>query len=1518
MAVSLDEAFKQESEREEKEKDEEVGFFESALAGVATGLWNIPKGVFSLGATMLDLVGDTNMARDVEAWFDEQNPWDDEAEARTIGKITTALSQIAIPAGVGFKVGSAAARAWQAKNATDIAQKALAAKKAGKYFSLARAGELISKTPGRASLTGGIVGSGLGEAVVADEDIGTFADMAEGTSLEPLALTMMDKNQSLEGREDAFRRLKNRLKFGTEGALFNLALVGAGKGIQRLRGRGAHKGLDEGLDEYGKTTIEQDFQKVGSRYGLRPEGTGTKAIHEMKGYHQGTEKAIRRAAGVTVAEVDTAIKDLGKNISDVQGYRNTPAGQELFRKNLMDKVLAPNPKDKFGRNIDAGTLLKPEAKTRILKELELVRRYNKLRHKIRELTPRMNNPRLDMDARRALQQELDTLRNEWNSLRRTNPDIIDLVKRVEGEGAFKADDYYRSTDENLTGDAAKALKQMMDEVSKTGGAIKPLEDSVIQMRMAIDNMSGRLGIGGTSDEAFETVKANLGKYMTKVYRHHEQKGLWGLGKYKPMAEEINAAKSSFVDSRLIGARRKILADKLKAANASARAATTPGTLAEVIKKGDPMWQQFEKEAIEQVDKLSKNPKYIEGIEREADEAIARYLDKIAKDEIAVPGSIKKKGFGDVDVKELDEIRIDNSVLKERVLEPWQRHLLGEVKDPSYTFFATVGKQAHLNSTLRIMDDIAKMGTQGDNPFVKTADEVIDAIDPRTGDVDVRKWKKVDGLEGIATPLDNLYIKAPYYDAIFDTRSNWLDRSSVGLFYKYAILGPKATSQIAKTILSPLTHVRNALSAGAFVAANGAFFPNYGDIQMLLPKALGGQAIYKQAWNLSGKRVLGTMTKADEALYQRLLKVGVVDSQVQAGEIKQLLDDILKDPSKIDRQMGSRIPSKVDAARRKALKGFAKLQDSYVAEDDFWKVINWSLERNRYDQLAKTMGLNRDNFKEFLTPGTVKGNSSAGKYFQKMAQRKGYINSAITPEEGFSNFLDEVAGKLTRNNVPNYGYIGRTGRALRQTPFGNFIAFPIEIMRTGNNIYTTAIDEITTGIGKGTWDNPEFKELYQMGLKRLFSFGATTVGVPSSLVATAKAYHDVDDEEMDALRKMVPEWSKNSTLIPMGRDENGYLKYIDFSYSNAYDTLIRPFNAIVTALGENEGRDSLMKALGTGMEDSLSEILKPYATESIYTEALIDAVIRKGVGRGGRKIWNDEDDWGVKTGKSLLHLGKALEPGSWRQLIRIGRAATGTTDKYGRHHKLEDEIHSLYGMRIINSDPENSMKYMITDFTKRLTNDRNLFQSPLIKGGRVSPNDILNRYKYSEAKRFATMKEMYQQIEAARKLGVPDSKIKKMLYARKGLDRDVAKDVLKGLYEPKRPSTFFKKRIAEINRDLNEKEGVDIENPYQLALPFIMEIIRSNSNISLLDDYIKIPEFEEEIPDPTGALGLKVQNMLPGNTQVPQNYNLDAGIVQAFNQGTGTDQVSPVTGLTYVEESLLKPWEKIIKQKERTT
>ena len=143
--------------------------------------------------------------------------------------------------------------------------------------------------------------------------------------------------------------------------------------------------------------------------------------------------------------------------------------------------------------------------------------------------------------------------------------------------------------------------------------------------------------------------------------------------------------------------------------------------------------------------------------------------------------------------------------------------------------------------------------------------------------------------------------------------------------------------------------------------------------------------------------------------------------------------------------------------------------------------------------------------------------------------------------------------------------------------------------------------------------------------------------------------------------------------------------------------------------------------------------------------------------------------------------------------------------------------------------------------------------------------------------------------------------------------------MQGVYTPQYPSNFFIEKMGEINRDLNRTEKVRLPNPYFKALPFISKIIRSNRRLSLKDDLFSMPDME--MPDYRTTLDKKVSrftNTMMGNTQVPQNYNLDAGIVQAFNQGTGTDQVIPVTGLTYVEESLLKPWEKIIKQKERTT
>ena len=1459
MAKSLEQFYG--SQGQKKKKDEDVGFFESALAGVATGLWNIPKGVFSLGATVMDLVGDTNMARDVEEWFDDINPWDDEAEARTIGKITTAISSIAIPATYGFKAGSAAAKAWQTKNATSLAKAAIEAKRANKYFSLARAGNLIAKTPGRAKLTGGIIGAGAGEALVADEDIGTFADMARGTSLEPYALTMMNKDENMRGRQDAFRRLLNRLKFGTEGALFNLALVGAGKGIQKLR-----KPKDS-LDAYSKNKLEAFIQKYGE-FGLGSKGMAGAAAFEAKEASKGIEKATAIAASNLTNSLEGNLRELGDTFYD--GYlkskgaiRQGQTGQQRVLEDIQ-KIISP-------RSFEADRLLDPNLAKAKLGEIEPVFELKKLQKELLEVA--QSNKNLGDES---LEKLVVDLKNRYNNLIKQHPNVVKQAKELDEKGIFNVKDLNTS----------KELEELLKKVEASAGpeVAKQLKGNIFDMRLAVDNMSARLLQKQMPKEVAETIKENFGRYLNTTYRQYEQKGFFGLWKYKPTQQIIDRSEELFVESKLRALGRKATPDELIRIKDAARTDV---------------------------------------------EAFAR---KMAVDDVD-PRAVSESNIGK-DV--INEVQVKDSILKKAVVEPWQRELLGEIKDPSYTFFNTVSKQANLNATLSYMDDIAKIGAEGENAFIidpeqiiqsritkakkdrlvgytgpafdEAADEALEqkiraSVTQDIGFLDTNKWRKVENSASVPTPLDGKYVKAPMYDSIFETSSNWLNQSHAGQFYKTVVLAPKAGSQIAKTILSPLTHVRNALSAGAFVSANGAFFPNYGDWKLLNP--FSNQSVYKQAYGISGKRVFGTMTKADTEMYQKLLKVGVVDSQVQASETKRLFRDMFKDPSAVDRGMVNVVPKKVGMeTKRKLLKGFAKLQDAYVAEDDFWKIINWNLERNRYSQITEQLGVTSKNFKALIdykvpirdTMGETaeqfakrqaqskqaiealgENGEKIAEYFSNLSQRRGYIEEGVDSIAQYSNFLDEVAGNLTRNNVPNYAYVGRTARALRQSPFGNFIAFPLEIMRTGNNVLTRSIDDIATGI----------PEIQKLGYKRLTSFGATVIGVPAAVVGSAKAYHDVDDEEMDALRRIVPEWSKNSSLVPMGRDKNGYLKYIDFSYANAYDSLVRPVMAVYRGLAESgENKESLADGLGAGMMDSMSEILKPYATESIYTEALIDSTFRRGVGRGGKKIWSPEDDFGVRAFKGIAHVASSLSPGSLSQFKRLAQAASGVSDDYGKTFNLSDEIHGLYGMRVINSDPERAMKYKTTAFGSNLKKDQNLFIAPLLKGGRVSPDEIIDRYGYSESRRFHTMKEMYKDVQAMRKLGMKDFKIRNELERRKGIKRDTIDELLRGDYTPERPSEFFIERIGDITRELNQSEGVTIPNPYFKAVPYINKIINNNRRLDLNNDAFEIPKLN--LPSYTGTLGKKVgrltSNIMSNNNTA--SIQPSAQVVNATNQGSG--------------------------------
>ena len=66
------------------------------------------------------------------------------------------------------------------------------------------------------------------------------------------------------------------------------------------------------------------------------------------------------------------------------------------------------------------------------------------------------------------------------------------------------------------------------------------------------------------------------------------------------------------------------------------------------------------------------------------------------------------------------------------------------------------------------------------------------------------------------------------DAIKGTKES--TKSIPAQLYQNLILYPKATAQMAKTILAPFTHARNFISAAAFAGANGIL--PFGNLKML--------------------------------------------------------------------------------------------------------------------------------------------------------------------------------------------------------------------------------------------------------------------------------------------------------------------------------------------------------------------------------------------------------------------------------------------------------------------------------------------------------------------------------------------------------------------------------------------------------------------------------------------------------------------------------------------------------------
>jgi len=893
----------------------------------------------------------------------------------------------------------------------------------------------------------------------------------------------------------------------------------------------------------------------------------------------------------------------------------------------------------------------------------------------------------------------------------------------------------------------KNVDEIVAMMRKKGGKAEDIQgvlDAFGDIRGGWGNMFTRLG-GVMDDAAFEEFSGAFGKkfsdYLGSTYEVFKNKSLIPMFNFRPSAEAIDKAAKMFRQA----------ADE----------------------KGTPITKE---EAEYYVSKVVESARAPAAFATKGDRSAGVYFN--APDFFA-----NKSTIADIEKLGLNKTTIPLDNLTDAA-RPVFDELLGKIDDPMQTILtgtnklSLVARRNELFQTLKNENATTAIARKEflDNPdnigrelppelrgfFRETELEAMSELGKNIKRIEIDGNRSIEA--GITNPLDGLYAEKGVADAIEESAMLARDKGTLTQLYNSFILYPKATSQLAKTVLSPITHARNFISAGAFATANGL-------IPGLTVSLDDSRAAFKEAFGMIQTNIPGTRQANDR--YRDLLRLGVVNSNVRLGDLQKLLNDV---------NFGETVTGTQQL--RNQMRQLSKLkkwtEDMYTAEDDFWKISSFAMERGRLKKAYQKYGM---DFTDDL--------------------------------------LDNEAANIVRNNIPNYDMVSSFVKSLRQLPFGNFVSFPAEIYRTSFNIMGQIMKEFK--FQHALPDGRIVHPFRNIAMKRAMGFGTTVVGVPAATVAGFQALYDVTEDEMKALRRFVPDWSKNSTLVPI-RGDDGKLKYVDFSHANAYDAMIRPWTTMFNGIQKGMDEEELGKNLILSMIEATKETALPFVSESIWTSAIADIspiLGRNGRTQSGRRLWTDETPIGDKFMESIKHLGATVVPGSIPAIVRMKQAVTEEVDEYGRTYEFLDEALGVAGLRAVQVDPVAAMKFKIADFRTGLNDSRREFTGPLLKGGPITAEQVVDQYQKANQAMFRVQKRMFDDYYAARILGASENQLNNTFQDR--ISDLQVRHIKAGRFKPFVPSENIQKAFADNAKAINQPDA------FRQARDVIRRIMRQYNN-----------------------------------------------------------------------------------------
>jgi len=763
--------------------------------------------------------------------------------------------------------------------------------------------------------------------------------------------------------------------------------------------------------------------------------------------------------------------------------------------------------------------------------------------------------------------------------------------------------------------------------------------------------------------------------------------------------------------------------------------------------------------------------------------------------------------------------------------PMLREMMGEIRNPKEAFLRTVDDMSNTIASQRLFDDISNnsksliQGNEGramsyaegvakinagGRPFVVDGNGLTDPMIKdlvengyvKAGEIPT---KKIDPFGGKFGSLTGNYVASEIFNSLTTPgrSSSWVQEAlSVSLQLKGA-------SQMTKTVLNPLSQVRNFLSNVFVVGANGLLGRNMGIFEsggVLMANAVDSPEQFRLLKAMRDEGAIGQNIQLNEmkALFQEQTELGVSSALVKGG-----------------------------AALRKT-KGVGTaikfMEKTYQLGDDYWKVVGALGEKARYGAALRKGGVEIDDLdlekisEELLTQGGDALGKANARNVRRTAIQDALVGSGLASRKASiagTDFGNMLATDLIKQTMPTYSMVPEAIKALRRIPvMGNFISFPAEIIRTTGNILNRSVKELSFKPTKemveamGQENATAFaRQVRGIGAERLSGYVAMAAVAPMGIRDASHTMLGVTEEEENLLQKAAPPWSLGNTLMYITKpDEDLNAEAVDLSYMLPYEFMYAPARAalqIYQEKGELNANEATQ--IASGAFAAFKKFAEPFASESLGAERLLDVTIRDGKTQTGAEIYESGELLGDRLQKSLVHVAGAFMPGAIEQFTtvkggefkqgRSTRALTGTPSKSGDDYSIAEEAGTmLTGLRPMKVNIGRTLGYNGGAYAADRSSSTQIF-TKVADDNDATVEDITDAYfQANEAKR-SHQARLKIKIDAALAAGMTKGQVRQA-FKDTGVTSKELSNIFRNRYDPIKISRAL---LREVSREVNVKK-----------------------------------------------------------------------------------------------------------------